>query len=305
MDEVFGAGHFLNEIVWCYQGTGKTVTQYKRKHDTLLFYAKTDCWTFNARAVGTPFGEKQRKKFSGRDERGAYKEYRHADGRVYRKYWQEDDFLPCNDWWSDIFVIQDHGERVGYPTQKPEALLNRIITASSRPGDLVFDCFMGSGTAQAAAMKLGRRFLGADSSLGAVQTAVKRLLAAGEGLEAEEGTWYTGFAVYTVGDPVQKGEKGAADIVCEGGRLVVRRFYPARLMRELALRGACPEDWRRLVDSIMIDWNYDGTVLRPSVTDIPRKNEMVSGSYRIPETTGVIRVKITDLLSESLEIEVC
>ena len=70
MDEIFGPERFLNEIVWCYQGTGKALTQYKRKHDTLLFYTKGSRWTFNARAVGTPFGEKQWKKYNGRDERG-------------------------------------------------------------------------------------------------------------------------------------------------------------------------------------------------------------------------------------------
>ena len=86
MDEVFGSNHFLNEIAWCYQGTGKTVTQYKRKHDTLLFYSKSSEWIFNAKAVGTPFGEKQKKKFSGKDENGYYKEYRHSDGKIYRKY---------------------------------------------------------------------------------------------------------------------------------------------------------------------------------------------------------------------------
>ncbi|MCD8175143.1 MAG: site-specific DNA-methyltransferase [Phascolarctobacterium sp.] len=186
MDEVFGPDRFLNEIAWCYQGTGKTLSQYKRKHDTILFYSKTGEWKFNAREVGTPFGEKQKKKFSGKDEQGYYKEYRHADGKVYRKYLKEDDFLPCNDWWSDIYVIQDHSERVGYPTQKPEALIERIIKASSNPGDLVFDCFMGSGTTQAVAMKLGRRFIGADINLGAIQTTTKRLLSVSKSLQQEE-----------------------------------------------------------------------------------------------------------------------
>lgn len=477
MDEVFGADRFLNEIAWCYQGTGKTVTQYKRKHDTLLFYSKSGEWKFNARAVGTPFGEKQKKKFSGKDENGYYKEYRHADGKVYRKYLQDDDFLPCNDWWSDIFVIQDHSERVGYPTQKPEALIERVIKASSDPGDIVFDCFMGSGTTQAVAMKLGRRFIGADINLGAIQTTTKRLLSiaaelkpahkpvtyemiqpqlsivaeepapylaaasAGgntelsaedrgkvidffkaKGLDTtalEEDVKYTGFEVYNVNNydffrnPVEArdlliaaleiqpfpqsdvwdGEldgrmvkimpvnriatkadlkellanlpyktyekrkeenpnqpveritivcmghepdlKGAleqeltdykvdiqimdilrdkadlqlkrdseAEIVREGGKLVIRAFYPMNLMQKLSLQKEYVEDWRQLVDSVMIDWNYDGVVMQPAVTDVPGKSELVKGIYDIPEGSGTIKVKITDLLSESLELEV-
>ena len=426
MDEVFGPDRFLNEIAWCYQGTGKTVTQYKRKHDTLLFYTKTGEWKFNARAVGTPFGEKQKKKFSGKDENGYYKEYRHADGKVYRKYLQDDDFLPCNDWWNDIYVIQDHSERVGYPTQKPEALIERIIKASSDPGDLVFDCFMGSGTTQAVAMKLSKRFIGADINLGAIQTTTKRLLSVAKELKdsqtsigSADDTKYTGFEVYNVNNydffrnPVEArdlliaaleiqpfpqsdvwdGEldgrmvkimpvnriatkadlkellanlpyktyekrkeenpnqpveritivcmghepdlKGAmeqeltdykvdiqimdilrdkadlqlkrdseAEIVREGGKLVIRAFYPMNLMQKLSLQKEYVEDWRQLVDSVMIDWNYDGVVMQPAVADVPGKSELVKGVYNIPEDSGTIKVKITDLLSESLEVEV-
>ena len=424
MDEVFGPDRFLNEISWCYQGTGRSLNQYKRKHDTLLFYTKTGNWTFNAREIGKPFGEKQIKKFSGKDEQGYYKEYRHSDGKIYRKYLQEDDFLPCNDWWNDIYVIQDHSERVGYPTQKPEALLERIIKASSNPGDIVFDCFMGSGTTQAVAMKLGRRFIGADINLGAIQTTTKRLLSVAEGLSQQtlddgDCPKYTGFEVYNVNNydffrnpleakdlliealEIQKFPQGniwdgeldgrmvkimpvnriatkadleelimnlpyktyearkeenpnlpveritivcmgheadlkaaleqrlinykidvqivdilrdkadlqlkrdsEAEIVREGDKLIVRAFYPMNLMQKLSLQKEYVEDWRQLVDSIMIDWNFDGAVMQPTVTDIPEKGELVSGIYDIPENAGTIKVKITDLLSESLEAEV-
>ena len=81
--------------------------------------------------------------------------------------------------WNDIPIVRQnetYSEFINYPTQKPEALLERIIKASSNPGDLVFDCFMGSGTTQAVAMKLGRRFLGADINMGAIQTTTKRLI---------------------------------------------------------------------------------------------------------------------------------
>ena len=93
-------------------------------------------------------------------------------------------------------------ENCGYPTQKPETLLERIIKASSNPGDIVFDCFMGSGTTQAVAMKLGRRFLGADINLGAVQTTTKRLINRAAELQKELSpeTKYTGFEVYNVND---------------------------------------------------------------------------------------------------------
>ena len=378
--------------------------------------------------------------------------------------------------WTDILPSKTGNEIVGYPTQKPEKLLERIIKACSRPGDLVFDCFMGSGTTQAVAMKLGRRFIGADINLGAIQTTTKRLLAVAKELEPEhkpvtyevepqlsmvaeepapylaaasvggntelsaeerskvinffkakgmgtsaldEDVKYTGFEVYNVNNydffrnPVEArdlliaaleiqpfpqsdvwdGEldgrmvkimpvnriatkadlkelvanlpyktyekrkeenpnqpveritivcmghepdlKGAleqelsdykidvqivdilrdkkdlqlkrdseAEIVREGDKLVIRAFYPMNLMQKLSLQKEYVEDWRQLVDSIMVDWNYDGVVMQPTVTDVPGKNEMVKGIYDIPEGSGTIKVKITDLLSESLEVEV-
>ena len=95
-----------------------------------------------------------------------------------------------------------------------------------------------------------------------------------------------------------------AEIIREGGKLVIRAFYPMNLMQKLSLQKEYVEDWRQLVDSIMIDWNYDGVVMQPTVTDVPGKNEIVSGIYDIPEGSGTIKVKITDLLSESLEVEV-
>ena len=95
-----------------------------------------------------------------------------------------------------------------------------------------------------------------------------------------------------------------AEIVREGDKLVIRAFYPMNLMQKLSLQKEYVEDWRQLVDSIMIDWNYDGVVMQPTVTDVPGKNEMVKGIYDIPESFGTIKVKITDLLSESLEVEV-
>ena len=91
-------------------------------------------------------------------------------------------------------------ENCGYPTQKPESLLERIINASSNPGDIVFDCFMGSATTQAVAMRLGRKFIGADINLGSIQTATKRLINLANNLngQLQEEEKYTGFEVYNV-----------------------------------------------------------------------------------------------------------
>jgi len=93
-------------------------------------------------------------------------------------------------------------------------------------------------------------------------------------------------------------------IVVQGGQLVIERFYPMNLLAKLSLQQENVEDWRELVESVMIDWNYDGAVLQPATIDIPEGDELVAGRYAIPADAGTIRVKITDLLSESLEQEV-
>jgi hypothetical protein len=312
--------------------------------------------------------------------------------------------------------------------------LERIIKVSTNPGDLVFDCFMGSGTTQAVAMKLGRRFIGSDINLGAVQITTKRLLSVTQELnndgkqavlfsdgndEDKLDTYYTGMEIYNVNHydvfrnpleakellldalEVNKLEKGQlfdgekdgrmikimpvnriatrADLgelisgldlkafekrhkknpnepvekitlICMGhepdlgavlekeadpykldvevvdilrdrqdiqfkrdsearvaiknGKLVIENFYPMNLLGKLSLQKEKVKKWQELVESVMIDWNYDGAVFTPTTVDIPEKDELVSGSYPIPKDAGTIHVKITDLLSESLETEV-
>jgi hypothetical protein len=326
-----------------------------------------------------------------------------------------------------------------YPTQKKEELVERIIEYGSNEGDLVFDCFMGSGTTQAVAMKLGRRFIGADINLGGVQIATKRLINLTKELvvdsdneavqlslvaedeevynvESKIETFYTGFSVFNVNNydifrnPIEArelliealevqpypsgsiwdGEKDGrkvkimpinriatkADLneiianipwkeyekkhldapakpvdyltlVCMGhepdlagalqmalnnfkidvevvdilrdktnlefkrdseakievkrDKVVVRNFFPMNLLQKLSLMKKDVEEWRELVDSVMIDFNYDGAVFTPTVVDVPEDDEMVSGEYDIPDDAGNIKIKITDLLSETYE----
>ena len=383
-----------------------------------------------------------------------------------KSYLDENKGNPVSDWWDDIIPLNPVAtERTDYPTQKPQELLERVIRIATNPGDLVFDCFMGSGTTQAVAMKLGRRFIGADINLGAVQTTTKRLISIAADLKSsqksrgydfqepalsiaaspfapylsssketphdgqesaeeikvlsQEDIKYTGFEVYNVNNydffrnpieardlliaaleiqsfpqsslwdgeldgrmvkimpvnriatkadlkellanlPYKTYEKrkeenasqpveritlvcmghepdlkaaleqelieykvdveimdilrdkasiqlkrdSEAEVVREGEKLIIRAFYPMNLMQKLSLQKEYIEDWRQLVDSVMVDWNYDGVVMQPSVTDIPSKDEWVSGIYDIPSDAGTIKVKITDLLSESLELEV-
>ena len=103
---------------------------------------------------------------------------------------------------------------------------------------------------------------------------------------------------------LQLKREAEAEIAIKGNKLVIHAFYPLNLMQKLSLQKEYVEDWRQLVESVMIDWNFDGVIMQPNVTDVPGKNEIVKGVYDIPKEAGTIKIKITDLLSESLEAEV-
>lgn len=432
MDEIFGPGCFVNEIIWCYSIGGKSKAFFARKHDTIFWYSKGADFVFNGQDpnVTVPRKPNSHMKVQIDEDGREFQEKRDKkSGKVYR-YYVDEGKIP-EDYWLDIEQLnREDAQRSGYPTQKPEKLIARIVAASTNPGDLIFDCFAGSGTTQAVAMKLGRRFIGADINLGATQTMTKRLISVAQELEGKqgqldlsssecEGLKYTGFEVFNVNNydffrnpieakslllqalevqpfpqtevfdgeldgrmvkvmPVnrlatkadladllanlpyktyerrrdenpgkvveritlvcmghepdlkayleqeldeykvevevvdvlrdradlQLKREAEAEIVREGGKLVIRQFYPLNLMQKLSLQKDVVTDWRELVDSIMIDFNFDGVVMQPSITDVPDKKEMVAGIYDIPEDAGTIKVKITDVLAESLEVEV-
>ena len=440
MDEIFGNGGkdtkgpgFKNEIIWAYriQGVGKG--RWARKHDTIFFYTKTGDYTFNEEKEDVIY----RKKFIDTTciapNLGLLKEQEIKEitqclndkqpipdkykNKLFNTYFSN---VYVRDVWDGDYtkpIISGSSEYLQYPTQKPEGLLKRIINASTNPGDIVFDCFMGSGTTQAVAMKLGRRFIGADINLGSIQTTTKRLISVSEDLKDDK-TKYTGFEVYNVNNydffrnPVEAknllikaleiepysskdiwdgeldGRKvkimptnriatkvdaqaitanlpyktyeeikskdpkavvermtivcmghepdfkvaiekelssykvdievvdilrdkkdlvfkrdSEAEIVREGNKLIIRNFFPMNLLQKLSMQKESVEDWRQLVESVMIDFNYDGAVMQPTITDIPDKKGLVQGIYDIPEDASGIKVKITDLLSESYEKE--
>ena len=182
LDEIFGSSTsshgpgFKNEIIWHYQSGGYPQRYYARKHDTLLLYTKSGDYCFHSERVGQRRGTLKRnhmRKEIGPDGRIAWT-IRTA-GRVYT--YDENKLMSPADVWSDISHLhQKSPERTGYATQKPEALLERIILASSEENDLVFDCFCGSGVTPVVAEQLGRRWIAGDKSEMAITMSYERLL---------------------------------------------------------------------------------------------------------------------------------
>lgn len=422
LDEIFGKDSFRNEIIWYYPNSGLKARSKKfhQVTDTIYYYTKnSNEFTFHHIFKKRKDGQSKqaKRKFNPITKKADM--VRDENGNIV---YQITDEVLENSLWEVATLSNNPVEDLDYPTQKPELLLYKILTACTNPGDLVFDCFMGSGTTQAVAMKLGRRFIGADINLGAIDTTVKRLNNISKELKEtiQDEIKYTGFEVYNVnnydvfrnpiqakdlliqalelqplpGNELYDGEKdgrmvkimpvnciatrvdlnelitgfprdkfdklrtdnpnkpvelitlvcmghepdlGAslklqmkeegynidvevvdilrdkvnlefrrdskADVQIEGDKLVIREFYPMNLLQKLSIEETNVEEWRELVDSVKIDFNYDGAVFTPSVIDVPEGNALVKGSYKIPANSGTIKVKITDLLSESCEVE--
>jgi adenine-specific DNA-methyltransferase len=459
MDEIFGQNNFVNEVIWkstTFAGSSKAIAnKFSVNHNTLFWYCKGGKYTYNKQY--RPYDTEYLKRFKnpdndpkGRWQSNALATYSQSTfdrlkeegeliapksegaGWRYKFYLSEAKGRIIETIWEDIYLENPMAKvRTNYPTQKPEALLERILETCSNKNDIIFDCFMGSGTTQAVAMKMGRKFLGADINLGAIQTTTKRLLNISKELHEqqisidfkkdnkEETTYHTGFSVYNVNNydifrnPIQAkelliqaleiqplpnhnlydGEKDGrmvkimpvnriatradlnellagfnykeferkeaanpnkpvehlmlicmghepdlkahlereikpfkievevvdilrdksnlefkrdseADISIENNNLLIKEFYPMNLLQKLSIMKENVEDWKELTESVLIDFNYDGAVFEPTLVDIPEKDELVKGVYPVPEDAGTIKVKITDLLSESLEMEV-
>jgi DNA modification methylase len=161
MDGIFGAKLFLNEIAWCYDTGGRAKRHFPRKHDVLFWYRKSSKYNFYYDAVSLPRDfSTMHESIQVDDEGRAYQQ--NIKGGIAYRYYGDKGVLP-NDWWTDIQALNPASkERLGYPTQKPVALLERIINACSKENDCVLDPFCGCGTAVHAAEKLKRRWLGID-----------------------------------------------------------------------------------------------------------------------------------------------
>lgn len=170
MDEVFGEDKFLNEIIWCYTGPTNQKNNFPRKHDVIYLFSNTEDWIFN-----------------GDDVRVDFKKSTKSGGKTSLAGKQSDEVLEAldakgkiiEDWWADIADLgKIHGQSVDYSTQKPEALLQRMIKASSNEGMVVADFFGGSGVTAKVSNDLGRKFIHVDIGLNSIQTVRDRLVEA-------------------------------------------------------------------------------------------------------------------------------
>lgn len=165
LDDIFGKENFRNEIIWCYRQGGRSELNYSQKHDTIYWYSKSNSqWIFNGDSVRIPYEGTGGYQTSGK---GVV-----IKGKIYKP--NKLGKIP-EDWWDIPAIPPMSKERIGYVTQKPEALLERIIKASSNEGSIVLDMFGGSGTTAAVAERLGRRWIVMDNNPEAIKTIINRL----------------------------------------------------------------------------------------------------------------------------------
>ncbi|MES1240077.1 MAG: DNA methyltransferase [Acidobacteriota bacterium] len=220
LDEIFGRESLRNHILWLYSGGGIPTTEMPKKHDDIFWYSKGDRWQYNPVYRNYSEGTMQRGRTAVKGENAALR----SEG------------TPINNWWPDVKKITSptDPEKLYYPTQKSEELLERVITLASRKGDLVADFFCGSGTTAAVAEKLGRKWIAVDLGKFAVHTTRKRLIGVQRELK-EQGKPFRAFEVLNLG----RYERQAYLHV--GGRLTPEQREQAlaakeREFRELILR---------------------------------------------------------------------
>ena len=197
LDEIFGKDNFKNEIIWCYTRFARPTPFFPRVHDTIFFYSKSDKSIFNTTDIRVPYSEETLARTNrGLGSSSVWGDDKEALERHQNRL-SKGGKLP-EDWWQ-IPRIQGNGlELTGYPTQKPEKLLERIIMASSKENDIVADFFTGSGTTLAVAEKLGRKWIGSDLGKFSIHATRKRIIEVQRELKKENKD-YRAFEILNLG----------------------------------------------------------------------------------------------------------
>lgn len=267
MDEIFGEDKFRNEIVWCYTGPTNQKNNFPRKHDLIFLYDKSEQYVFNSDSVRIGF--KKSTKTGGKTslagkQNDSVLEELDKKGKI------------VEDWWIDIADLgKVHTQDVGYATQKPEALLERIIKASSNEGMLVADFFGGSGVTATVASKLGRKFIHCDIGINSIETTRDRLRKAGAEFEVME--IKDGVSLYR--NPVQTMDKLKSLIPGLRNEDALDKFWEGSIYD--TKDGMLPVYLPNLMDSStrLLDTVLMNRILKEAMPDLPDGTKRVVVYY--------------------------
>lgn len=299
LDEIFGENNFVNEIIWTYKSGGTGKRSFSKKHDTILVYSKTPKYYFK------PLQEKSYNR--------EFKPYRFKGVKEYRDEVGWYTMVNMKDVWQIDMVGRTSSERTGYATQKPEALMERIIESCTKEGDLCADFFCGSGTFPAVCAKMGRRWIASDSGTLAIESTIKRL-GSTCGLRTSVGiNGGSGFKVVTFESEDNEALRGGgnakikvsiddADMTSMKHITVgITGYKPRNLakivdeksldtIKEVMKNNSCD-----LIESWSVDFNYDGRVHRPEQFFVREKSRMILSCEKLIREYNIISVKTVDV----------
>ncbi len=266
LDEIFGADRFVNEIVWTYKSGGASKKHFARKHDTILVYSKTKKYYFQ------PLKEKSYNR--------GYKPYHFKGVEEFQDELGWYTMVNMKDVWHIDMVGRTSSERTGYATQKPEALLARILECSTREGDLCADFFCGSGTLAAAAQKMNRRWICCDQGKLAVSTTYRRIaeLHDGVGCSIQEDVSVSSTA------PLDAQAAGSAVTVADCEILLDETMLEGEDLQKF--RQLAEEDPLQMIEYWSVDSEYDGSVHRPKQYYFRKKGKLELTALLLDEHAG-------------------
>ena len=291
MDEIFGEDNFRNEIIWCYTGPTNQKNNFPRKHDLIFLYNKSEQYIFNGDSVRIEF--KKSTKTGGKTSLAGKQ-----DDSVLEELDKKGKIV--EDWWTDIADLgKVHNQDVGYATQKPEALLERIIKASSNEGMIVADFFGGSGVTAAVANKLDRRFIHCDVGINSIETTRDRLCKAGAEFEVLE--IKDGVSLYR--NPVQTMDKLKSLIPGLRNEDELDKFWEGSFYD--TKEGMLPVYLPNLMDSStrLLDTALMNRILKEAMPDLPDDTKKVIVYYIDITDKNEIKQFIKEQNNTLIEVE--
>ena len=289
MDEIFGEKNFINEIIWQYKSGGTSKNHFSRKHDTILFYGKKPKPVLNI---------PQEKSYNRE-----YKPYRFKGVKEYKDEMGWYTMVNMKDVWQIDMVGRTSGERTGYATQKPEALLRRILESCTKEGDICADFFCGAGTLAATAQKMKRTWIACDMGPLAITATEKRLV-------KDQGT----FSLLAQTELYKK-DTGELDLRIEFPetpfetnkllRLTLEKYEP--YMDALPLEETCRKavmrivenDSLQLIDYWSVDFDFNGHIHRPTVSFVKGKGCIETVCEKIQDEFGLVSVRVCDVFGNN------
>jgi len=292
MDEIFGEKNFVNEIIWNYKSGGTSKRHFSRKHDTILFYSKTNKYYFNPQTEKSYNRKFKQYRFKGVDE------YKDDIG------WYT--MVNMKDVWQIDMVGRTSAERTGYATQKPEALLERIVESCSQQGDICADFFGGSGTMAYVCNKMGRKWISCDFSNLAFSKAGKRLLLAdaefvalrqNDELESSKGKTSSKVNIETSIDTMHLSNDVVLKVKLTSYSLDVKKLMIDE-SAEKVVKKAIKSDSLGLIEYWSIDFNFDGNMHKSEMIFIPSKDKIYE-CEKLGRAFGAISVHVVDVFGNS------